>query len=242
MMSQTPQPMETYAPELSFNVLNAVLREEFGDDRSENPGTLNTVQVTRLSMEVKLEDHPIAGVTFSSGERLKELHGSASIRPQSVEVAGAHEAVGSIEFAGPRKEAPASYFLRLSLPEKQFENILAVARLGRMPTQLDVRVAGLDLRSEYELTWDNRSASKLQVTFVRLTTILTAGEYPDGEKDRFFARVEIPPFHSPTRADFSRMTGESKSLGDGLLRRLDYLAWLIIAVGAAGITTVLLTR
>jgi hypothetical protein len=169
-----------HALNLFFNVISATLSEKFGIEKNDRDSS-NPERTTALWMSIKAETFSIGGVNLSSGEKLKDIDGKIQVNPHD-EHSGllGSDGIGTLHYNGPLQpdeshgKIPASYFLEVSLPRKQFEDLLAVARVGRMPTYIEVKVAGLKLPTEFEIRWDTKAAPTLPVTFVSFTVPLAS--------------------------------------------------------------------
>lgn len=161
--------MGTSAHELPFRVTGASVHWEVGPTELAIP--------EMLGLKLQLGDEPLGGVSLSSGERLQDITGSLQIVPEAAATDNGGK-IGRMTFRGALSanenhgDIPAFYFIRVSLPRKQFDETLALCRLGQIPTEIEVGTIGLTLPTEFAFHWDIKASPELPVTSVSFDATL----------------------------------------------------------------------
>jgi hypothetical protein len=189
---------------LSFEILHAMCRLSRGQGLIETP---NGDPRSDLSFRVKPKHD--CRVTLSSGESFASIYGGLRV---SVCADARLQPVGTLTYSAPSKShdgefnAPASYFIDVSIPQNQFDYLFASLIAGRMPTTAALHVAGMTLPTEFEYHWDVSAKAVLDVSSVEHGIVLMADD--DAPKPKFFSEVSMSKTHPATRGDFFRWASE----------------------------------
>jgi hypothetical protein len=118
-----------------------------------------------ISFVTKLDrSHPIGGVS-AGGSNLSQIEGGVVISPASD-----GDELGFLEYgkAYPATEDqrayPATYYIRVFIPDRQFDTLLGQVRAGFLPRLISIGVVGFTLPTEFEYAWDVVASPKLQLT------------------------------------------------------------------------------
>jgi hypothetical protein len=204
---------------LNFTVIGASLTEEFGGadeflDEIES-GPRNPVMEpkgkARLDVRVKIADNQ--KVSLTEGGRLDKLSGTVSIYPHAGDLQRDRKSIGVMSYSPPYKpedsifrKIPARYWIRVSLPQSQFDPLIAAACLGRVPSGITITARGIQLTDEMRQSWDTGSSPVLPVASISFSIPLSGGETHQEQEES--VHTAFPP------PDQSQIHG----LGDGMGR------------------------
>lgn len=215
-----------------LDVLGASLTEEFGDkDRTERRQLhIMTASNTRLWFRVKLSEDE--RVKLSTGERLRELEGFVHLRSQPSEPQEVQLDIGTMWYVHdvPEQQISASYHIEVSIPDGQLQNLIAAARLGRIPSSIIVTARGMLLPDEFSKVWDVKSSPCLRVLAISATIPLTGAV--EGEEPS----PSLPPTQSQVRRLFDDIAALREVTKDIAVK----MTWLIALVGVFGVAGFLL--
>ena len=222
---------------LTFDVTNATLKEEFGgsvsiwdgiEDKPMEPISKPECK-TFLSLHVKLgEDER---VTLSTGERLKNLGGFVTIYPQTENFQEGSKGIGVMSYSEevPDYSIPAKYYIKVLLPPPQFADLVAAARLGRIPSKITINERGMKLPDEFSKEWDNKSSPHLHVSSISLSIPLAVGE-TNQEKEG----SPQAPFLPPTQLQILHLEHSMRMFGQVMQNINTKLKWLLVLISALG--------
>ena len=158
----------------TFDVIDATLTEEFGGTVSlwdeikpvpQDPIS-NPKRESRLNFRVKLAEDE--RVMLSSGEHLNKLVGLVTLSPRIEDFEDGHMGIGVMSYSDPVTEEsiPACYYIKVLLPQAQFDDMLYAARLGRIPSCIVVKERGMALLDEFSKKWDEKTSPHLHVASI----------------------------------------------------------------------------
>lgn len=202
---------------LNFTVMGASLTEEFGGtvdfflDESESDSrkpVMEPKSKARLDVRVKIAD--TQRVSLTEGGRLDKLSGTISIYPHAGDIRRDKKNIGVMSYHSSYKpedsvfrKIPARYWIRVILPQSQFDPLVAAACLGRVPSGITITARGIQLTGELSQSWDTRSSPVLPVASISFSIPL-AGEETHQEQ----AESVDTPFPPPVETQIH-------GLGDG---------------------------
>ncbi len=223
-----------------LDVIGASLTEDFGDmgtplnedgQDPKNPISKSESN-THLRLRVKLSEDDI--VKISTGEKLQGLEGFVHLCPQASELPEEPKDIGTMKYFGEEPEhlIPASYHIEVSVPKVQFQNLIAAARLGRVPSWIMVKARGMQLPDEFSMKWDITSSPCLNVAAISLSIPLTAAV--EGEElspsQAFRPSLSFPP----TQSQIRRLSDDIAALREVTKDIVVKMKWLVVLVAAFG--------
>ncbi len=162
-----------------------------------------------LSYQVRLCGEKMYwSIILSTEEKFEDLNGYIRVFP---ETDGSNEddrkGIGWIVYL---PEAPACYEVKVSVPKVQFDELLAAARLGRVPSDISVGVEGMDYvgHGVDDLKWDNKTSPRLIVASIDFT-------------------FEVFP---PTRSQLNELSEKLELVGIEIKTGFKSLLYLVIGV------------
>jgi|SRR5262249_51977384 len=186
----------------------------------------------QLSYEVQLNRGEY--IKLSSGENFR--NGVITIFPETDESNGDdRKTVGSIYYAPGfedsddlRLSSSATYEIRVLVPRVRFDELLATARLGRLPSQIWIHVEGMEYRSPdgSSKEWDNKAFPRLAVESVDFYIPLAYLTKDDKSTD---AWGEVFP---PTRSQINELSQKLDLLATDINSALRLLLWSVLVMGS----------
>lgn len=202
---------------LNFTVTGASLTEEFGgtadfflDESESDPGkpVMEPKSKARLDVRVKMAD--TQRVSLTEGGRLDKLSGTISIYPHAGDIRRDRKNIGVMSYYSSYKpedsifrKIPARYWIRVILPQSQFDPLVAAACLGRVPSGIAITARGIEMTDDVHQSWDTRSSPVLPVASISFSIPLAAGKTDQEQPEPMHT-----PILPPTRP-------EIHGLGDG---------------------------
>lgn len=202
---------------LNFTVIGASLTEEFGGtadfflDESESDSSKPVMEPkskARLDVRVKIAD--TQRVSLAEGGRLDKLSGTISIYPHAGDMRRDRKNIGVMSYHSSYKpedsifrKIPARYWIRVILPQSQFDPLVAAACLGRVPSGITIAARGIELTDDMHQSWDTGSSPVLPVASISFSIPLATGETHQEQ-----AGSDHAPFPPPARPQIH-------GLGDG---------------------------
>jgi hypothetical protein len=188
-------------------------------------------------------DFPTGGASLSTGEKLRNLHGSLLLRLRNSDSVPDH--IGTLSYNSPvlpidfTRGFPASYFGEVFLPKDQFEDLVASIRVGKMPTKIVLESLELKLKTEREIFWDAKNSPDIRIRRIIFDLPLAAVPREESERDLGFHRVETPSFHPVNQEDANQLAGLIRLAMETTIQRMDKLFGLIAAIGIIGLLILL---
>lgn len=184
-----------------------------------------------FSSSLQYSVHPesiLQNYRLSSGEDFRELEATISIKPlQPDDDPG--ELRDNIQYFGPIKSSDgfakmgSAFIAQCYIPQNQFDELVAAARLGRMPELIALNAVGPGIEYGWEpdgsgLEWDNENHKLLAVSNLSMALPYISLADPDAFEEKV---AELPI--APTKGQI-----------DILIKRIEefktYLGWFI-AIG-----------
>jgi hypothetical protein len=167
---------------LILDVMGAALTEEFGGTVSvldqikpvpEDPIT-KPKRENHLNFHVKVAEDQ--RVTLSDGTRLETLKGHVTIYPRIEDIEDSAKGIGIMSYsdAVAEESIPASYWIRVRVPQAQFDELLSAARVGRAPSCIMVSERGTTLPDEFTMKWDEKASPHLHIASINFSVPLVA--------------------------------------------------------------------
>lgn len=196
---------------LWFDAISVTLDNLFGD-------------LPRLTYQVHLTRHHY--VELATGEKFTDLNGSVTILRDVGNSTEPQEGIGSMRYFAPFRDSiegpiPGAYGLEAHVAPFTFDELLAAARIGRLPSFL-VDVEGMKFNGLPDgsgKNWDNKAYPRLKITSMRFTLPLISATDPDASSP-------------PSRSQLAQLSQRIDQLGTGIARRLMWLLWALLAVCA----------
>jgi hypothetical protein len=174
---------------LNFTVIGASLTEEFGgtdellDEAESGPKTPVAEPKSRARLDVRVKIADTQRVSLTEGGRLDRLSGTVSIYPHAGNLQRDRKSIGVMSYSPPYKpedsifrKIPARYWIRVILPQSQFDPLIAAACLGRIPSGITITARGIQLTDEMRQSWDTGSSPVLPVASISFSIPLAGGE------------------------------------------------------------------
>lgn len=137
-----------------------------------------------LSYQISLK--PFTEIELTTKENFKDLIGHVTIRAKTERSEEKSEGIGkmlyspAIENVDARYADNARYIVNVFVPKSQFDEILATARAGYIPSDVLISVSGMDYGcDEDDLLWNNKTFPQLQVDSIALTIPLSLSSVSD---------------------------------------------------------------
>lgn len=124
-----------------------------------------------------------------------------------------------------------SFWLDVRLARPQFDEVLAAARLGRVPSTIAVRVEG----AEYG-KWDNKTKAQLEVLSADFHIPVIVEPPDDDDEDAPARQARMPPTRAHFEALFSLLKGHQAEIATGfgeVAIRLRLLSVTMLGLGIA---------
>jgi hypothetical protein len=210
----------------SFDVIDATLKETYGghvsiwdriEDKPMEPLKAPEIE-TLIMLRVKAYDWS-SGVTLSTGEHLKDIEGSVEIRPQTEELRFQEGGMG-IGLMTYLSES-SRYFILVRIPQAQFYDLVAAARVGRVPSRVEI-----EDRSRMDIDgkiWDIESERNIHVSLIEFS-------------------IPLAPMQSQMFQFLHDFVNDSKQWGDLLQGINKKLKWLAVMISVLGVALLLLQR
>ena len=230
---------------IRFNIASAIFNESFGHEGNiivgETPKHV-LEQCIGLKLRYNREGWLPGGVILKNGPHLETISGNGRIRPRT-SGHGIDHPVGNLSyFGGLKAEAdygvqslPAAYYVDLSVPEDQYNQIVSHFRQGKLPLELSVHVRGLSLPSEFQYCWDASSTPVLPIVY--FTAGFLAAVDCSIDQGNVTRKFEEPPYYPTTKADFGEMLQKATINAERMKVLIGLVGW--IAGGVAAIAAAL---
>ena len=194
---------------------------------------------TALTYQVILDPGTI--LHLATGERFRDLDGHLRVEPNdsaspidSLSTTLNH--IGLLQYmeAYPgepniRPSVPAGYHIQAGIPKAQFDQLVAVARMGRIPPAIRIDVDGMKFPDEFSLEWDNKTTRNLPVTFIGFSIPLAVFESVDAED-----KEQVPHFLPPTQSDVRNILQSVLVVSQRLDQVNQKLTWAVAVVVGLG--------
>jgi len=205
----------------------------------------------KLSTEEKFEALDTSILVLEETDQLKKEYGERclKLRQKVAEKSGEtseadHSGIGYISYVAAFNDrdgldsSPAFCMIRVLVPKVTFDELLTVARLGRIPSYIIVGIEGMEYGGSPDGSakkWDNKTFPELAVNTVSFHSIPLAAQplsnEPDGGPNRRLAEMQSELF-LPTRSQLNEISTKLDVLAIETTTGFRYLLWgiLVIAV------------
>lgn len=124
----------------------------------------------------------------------------------------------------------ASCGVRVFVPKVTFDELLASARLGRLPSHISVEVEGMQYDWQPDGSgkkWDNKAFPELAVTSISFGTVPLVAQAMSSDFDQDLYNQILPP----TRSQFNELAEKLGSLAIAIKTGLRSLLWAVLVIG-----------
>lgn len=186
-----------------------------------------------LSYRVKLDGGN--SVDLATEENFRDLDGHVVVVSRDDNSSQEERTFGKMSYFEAREDvfapSPACYFVRVLLSNKQLEELLAAARIGRVPSQISIwLMGGGGIETGWQpdgsgSKWDNKASPELKVVNASFTVPMIT------PIDNEFVRDHDEEILPPTRLQFDELTQKIDQLVTTTNTLLRLLFWAVMVIG-----------
>lgn len=115
-------------------------------------------------------------IELTSEENFDDLDGRIAVLPEIETTEDRGNGIGTMSYFGSMKTDfdtfPSKYIVDVCVPKPQFDQLVAAAHAGRIPSNISIYVDEIEIGWAPDgsvMKWDNRKSPKLKVTAVEFT-------------------------------------------------------------------------
>ena len=179
----------------------------------------------RLTYRIR-PDEKAGTVHLATEENLRDLEGLVEVVRDVRESTEHEQAIGLMQYFEAHRDPileseshPAAYTIEIHVPALQFDELLAAAQIGRLPS-LCVGVEGMNYTVPLYppmIAWDNKALPQLKIDYIHFHLPLTPATDHDDSGP-------------PLSAQLAQLSQRIDQLGLGITRKLIWLLWAVLGV------------
>jgi hypothetical protein len=179
-------------------------------------------------------------ITLTTDEKFAELDGSITLYPDDTEAAfkAEEKAIGVFGYFAAQSDFeysfPANYLVQVTVPRAHFDQLVAAARYGRIPSDLSVDVEGMSYDWQPDGSgkkWDNKATDHLSVSSFKYTLPFFVPETTDQHETPLPSEEAMPPTRAQIRAQFDQLVQRIDRQTTAIQSGIRSLFWAVVIVG-----------